>query len=203
MLKIGLVPISAKPYHQGHHALVLKAAAENDEVVLLVSTSDRIRPNEFPILGSDMHRIWKEELEQIMPPTVRVEYGGSPVRKVYELLGAACDTRSDNTFIVYSDPRDTAENYPELYRTKYLEPLFTSGQIVFAAEEDPKSMTRGVGTPNIRGEDLRQALANSNFQEFASLLPNEANATRIYDILLDRNLSKNKLLKDFVAAIIK
>ena len=64
-------------------------------------------------------------------------------------------------------------------------------------------MTRGVGTPNIRGEDLRQALANSNFQEFASLLPNEANATRIYDILLDRNLSKNKLLKDFVAAIIK
>jgi hypothetical protein len=203
MLRIGLVPISAKPYHRGHHALVLKAAAENDEVVLFVSLSDRIRPNEFPILGSDMHRIWKEELEPIIPSNVRVEYGGSPVRKVYELLGAACDVGSDNIFTVYSDPTDTAENYPESNRTKYLEPLCAVGQIIFAAEEDPESMTRGSGTPNIRGEDLRQALADSDFQEFASLLPSEANAARIYDILLDRNLSENKLLKDFVAAIIK
>ena len=28
-MKIGLVPMAAKPYHAGHHALVERAAAEN------------------------------------------------------------------------------------------------------------------------------------------------------------------------------
>ncbi len=203
MFKVGLVPISAKPYHRGHHALVLKAAAENDEVVLFVSTSDRIRKNEFPIYGSDMKRVWKEELEPIMPESVIVEYGGSPVRKVYELLGAACESESDNIFTIYSDPEDTKQNYPHLNRTKYMEPLFGQGKIIFASEQNPDSLTRGVGTPNIRGEDLRLALSSEDFYKFASFLPEEVNAESVYDILLAKKLSKNKLLKDFVSAVIK
>jgi len=203
MLRIGLVPISAKPYHRGHHALVLKAAADNDEVVLFVSVSDRLRYGEFPIYGADMESIWKKELEPIMPPNVVIEYGGSPVRKIYELLGSACESETDNIFRVYSDPEDTAQNYPQKHRDKYLQPLCSQKQIIFAAEENPESLTRGKGTPDIKGEDLRGALADANFHEFASLLPSEVNATRIYDILLARSLSENKLLKDFVAIIIK
>ena len=33
MTKIGLVPVSGKPYHSGHHAMVEIASAENDEVI--------------------------------------------------------------------------------------------------------------------------------------------------------------------------
>ena len=36
-MKIGLVPVSAKPYHAGHHALVELAASQNDKVLLFVS----------------------------------------------------------------------------------------------------------------------------------------------------------------------
>ena len=101
-MKIALVPVSAKPYHAGHHALVTMAAAENDIVKLFVSTSDRKRKGQFPILGSDMEKIWKQELEPIMPGNVQIEYGGSPVRKVYEALGNADkDPSNEDTLVVY------------------------------------------------------------------------------------------------------
>ena len=80
-----------------------------------------------------------------------------------------------------------------------MQPLFDLGQVVFAAEKNPDDFTRGIGTPDIRGEDLRKTLSSANLEEFASLLPEGVNAKRIYDILS----GKNRLIKDFVAAVIK
>ena len=59
-MKVGLVPISAKPYHKGHHYLVEQAARENDEVIVFASTSDRKRSGEFPITGNSMIRSWND-----------------------------------------------------------------------------------------------------------------------------------------------
>ena len=59
-MNIGLLPISAKPYHAGHHALVEMAAGANDEVLLYVSISDRKRKGELPISGADMKKVWEE-----------------------------------------------------------------------------------------------------------------------------------------------
>ena len=144
-MKIGLVPVSAKPYHAGHHALVEMAASENDLVKLFVSTSDRKRKGEFPILGDDMIRVWKEELESVMPGNVEIEYGGSPVRKVYDALGVADkDPTNEDTLVVYSDPADTAQNYPEKNLEKYCPILRSSGQCVLAAEENPKAFSNHV-----------------------------------------------------------
>ena len=104
-MKIGLVPVSAKPYHAGHHALVTMAANENDKVILFVSTSDRRRKGQFEILGADMIKVWQEELEAIMPQNIEIEYGGSPVRKVWLTLGTASeDPDNQDTYVVYSDP---------------------------------------------------------------------------------------------------
>jgi hypothetical protein len=87
-LKIGLVPMSAKPYHRGHHALVqiaalgsasdaaLEGAPDNDVVIVFVSYSsrgtkpgtkasggkERVTPGEVPVFGSDMKYIWEELL---------------------------------------------------------------------------------------------------------------------------------------------
>ena len=66
-MKIGLIPMAAKPYHAGHHALVTAAAGENDEVILYISLSDRKRKGEVPIYGADMQTVWKEEIEKILP----------------------------------------------------------------------------------------------------------------------------------------
>ena len=117
-MKIGLVPMSAKPYHRGHHYLVTTAAKQNDKVLLFVSTSDRNRKGEFPISGKDMQEIWIEHLESIMPSNSQIIYGGSPVRKVYEELERADASNSQDTYRVYSDPVDTSRNYPESYRQK-------------------------------------------------------------------------------------
>jgi len=84
-MKIGLVPMSAKPYHLGHHMLVqlaalgdasdaaVEGAPENDEVFVLVSYTsrgtkpgtkksggkERPIPGETPIFGEDMKYIWE------------------------------------------------------------------------------------------------------------------------------------------------
>jgi hypothetical protein len=182
-MKIGLVPISAKPYHRGHHALVELAASQNQRVLLMISISDRIRKNEFPIIGSAMHDVWLQELEQILPSNVSVSYGGSPVRKVYEIIEQACTKHSKDIYRIYSDPADTAANYALNNRKKYMSPMCDIGQVIFVAEENPDSMTRGVGTPNIQGKDLRNALKDNDLSLFASLLPAGVNAQAIFDIL--------------------
>ena len=182
-MKIGLVPIAGKPYHRGHHALVNLASRQNDEVIVFVSISDRKRPNEFPIIGSAMYEIWTQELEPIMPENVRVKYGGSPVRRVYEIIEQACENAGSDVFRIYSDPLDTASNYGLASRKKYMSPLCDIGQVIFVAEENPESVTRGVGTPAVRGEDLRNALMNGNLSLLGSLLPAGVNAQAVFDIL--------------------
>ena len=85
-MKIGLVPMSAKPYHRGHHYLVTSAAAQNDKVMLFVSISDRCRKGEIPIYGSDMEDIFCNRIETVLPQNVQVEYGGSPNLKAILLF---------------------------------------------------------------------------------------------------------------------
>ena len=200
-MKIGLVPVSANPYHAGHHSLVEKAAAENDRVLLFVSTSNRHRKNEFPIDGADMSRIWREELEGIMPGNVEIQYGGSPVRKVWEALGQANDSESPDTYVVYSDPTDTAQNYPEKNLTKYCGDLRASGQCLLAAEEDPGGFTRGEGTPNISGTKVRQMLQNKDFEGFSAAMPAGVNGQNVFDILTKKSQNE-RLLRSYVRTIL-
>jgi len=201
-MNIGLVPISAKPYHQGHHALVELAAAQNDKVLLFVSISDRNRKGEFAISGADMQKIWSDHLEAIMPSNVEIEYGGSPVRKIYELIGVVCDEGSPDVFTVYSDPSDTASNYPQAYREKYMEPACSLGQVKFASEENPDSVTRGVGTPDISGTEMRSYLESEDITKFAEKLPAGVDAKAIFD-LLSKNNQNESILKNYVSAILK
>jgi len=201
-MKIGLVPISAKPYHVGHHALVELAASQNDRVLLFVSISDRSRKEEFPISGKDMLRIWQDHLEAIMPGNVSIEYGGSPVRKVYEEIGKACEEGSDDTYMVYSDPEDTATNYPQDYKDKYMQPLCDSGQVKFAGETDPDSVTRGVGTPDVSGTQARKYLKSGDFTSFMSVMPAGVDGKSVFDILTAEFKNEN-VLKNYVSAILK
>ena len=199
-MRIGLVPISAKPYHSGHHALVTRAAAENDKVILFVSLSDRKRRGEFPILGSDMHDIWSQFLEPAMPSNVTIAYGGSPVRNVYEELGKANDLMSDDVYTVYSDPEDTAQNYAESMRQKYFPDVYQMGNVLFAAEIDPAAFTRGVGTPNISGTKVRKMLELKDFESFKEVMPPGVDAKGVFDILT-RSLTET-WLRHYIQAVI-
>ena len=200
-MRVGLIPVAAKPYHAGHHALVKMAASENDLVRLFVSTSDRKRKGEMPLLGSDMLRVWREHLEDIMPPNVEIEYGGSPVQKVYVTLGDAEAAGSGDTFTVYSDPEDTALNYPEKNRVKYFPGLYDAGQVVFAAEENPGRFTRGEGTPDVSGTKMRAAIASGDVEAFRRGMPAGVDADAVLDILRPKAMGE-ALLRAYVRSLL-
>lgn len=175
---IGLVPMSAKPFHEGHMSLIRKASDECNRVIVYVSTSDRKKKGEFPIFGEDMKYIWENILEDSIKnkyPNVSFEYGGSPVGKVYEKLKEANNIQDENVFRVYSDIEDTAKRFPAKYKELYFGDLYNRGKVIFPAEESPESFTRGKGSADISGTTMRAYLSNAPEDKFLFLdnLPDE------------------------------
>ena len=212
-MKIGLVPMSAKPYHRGHHYLVTTAANENDKVLLFVSTSDRIKKDQTPIYGEDMENIWKNYLEPIMPSNVVIEYGGSPVRKVFQSLEepeniVASGGIIEDIYTIYSDKEDTEQNYtvgriirktqlpPDVSPAqKYFPNLLNNGYVKFAAEISPEMFMRGQGAPDISGTEMRRKLGAEEVENFKADLPDldDDSKIQIYDKLRGRLQKEGQL----------
>jgi hypothetical protein len=207
-MKIGLIPMAAKPYHAGHHALVEAAAGENEEVLLYISLSDRKRKGEVPIAGADMQTIWKEEIENILPGNVVPVYGGSPVRNVYTVLQDAEEKlvetgEFEHTYVIYSDPSDTSQNFPDANRMKYFPTLWQDGYVKFAAEENSDAFTRGVGTPDVSGTALRQSLESCDLATFESGMPSGVDAEKIFNMLCPSKRRNNEnMLRTYIKTII-
>ena len=85
---LGLIPMSAKPFHNGHYYLVQKAAAECHMVKLFIGTGNRTKGAGKVITGDQMLHLWKEVYEPLMPNSGSIQfvYEGVPVRNVYETL---------------------------------------------------------------------------------------------------------------------
>jgi nicotinamide mononucleotide adenylyltransferase len=206
-MNIGIVPVSAKPYHVGHHALVTRASDENDKVFLFVSTSDRKRKGEVPILGADMEKVWQEEIEKILPGNVTVTYGGSPVQRVYSVLEDAeqeiIDSGTiDDIYTVYSDPVDTQNNYSLANREKYFPTAYKNGNVVFAAEANPASFTRGEGTPDVSGTAVRKTLQACDFDAFSDTLPPGVDKEKIFNLLCPA-MKEGSLVRQYIKYMIK
>ena len=174
---VGLVPMSAKPFHEGHMTLIRKAAEECEEVIVYVSTSDRKKKGEHPILGSDMKSIWDNILEIKMPSNVFCEYGGSPVRNVYIKLEEGLQEENlDKHYAVYTGEEDAGR-----YSTKYFSDMIDRVKI--------QTMARGEDTMAISGTLMRQYIADGNVDAFKAGLPTELSDTEKEEIY-------NTLLKD-------
>jgi len=168
-MKIGLVPGAYKPYHAGHDAIIRLAAQENDRVTVFVSLSDRDN-----ISGKAMERIWQEQIVPSLPDNVAVVYGGSPVGKVFELLGHANDDSSRDIFSIYSDPSD-ANRFDTL--PKYAGTLVANGQIKTRAIERSS-------TVDVSGTQMRHWLANGDKAQFVKNLPNSIDGEAVWALLL-------------------
>ena len=169
---IGLVPMSAKPFHKGHMALVNQALQECDQVILFISTSDRAKGGGFKILGQDMEFIWKNIIAKYLPENVDCVYGGSPVRNVYKEIED--NMNSDNKYNIYTGKEDSGRYNPKYFKD-------TSHPV------DVVSLERGVDTEGISGTAMRQFLQDGMKEEFMSGLPDEITDIRdkeeIYTIL--------------------
>lgn len=174
MTSLGLVPMSAKPFHVGHYSLVRAAAAECDEVIVFVSVGDRRRPGEIPILGSDMEDIWRTQIEKIMPENVTVAYGANPVRQAYERLIEVDRSNEDVEVALYAGLDDAARfNDKEL--AKAAPRLYESGSVRF------RSMSRSdSSTVNVSGTAMRKFIASGDRTSFTKHMPPGVDAQWIW-----------------------
>lgn len=176
---IGLVPMSAKPFHEGHMSLIKKAANECEEVIVFVSTSDRKRKGEITIYGDDMYYIWENILIKYLPSNVTCEYGGSPITKTYEKLEEGLqDLNLDKTYAVYSGEEDK-ERFQSKYFIEMIDRVFI------------RTLSRGEDTMPISGTLMRAYLSNASEDKFLFLdsLPREISdedKEEIFNILFSR-----------------
>ena len=198
-MKIGLIPVSAKPYHAGHDGLVRLAANECDSVQIFVSLTDRKRPGELVIRGKDMETLWKNYIEQSLPGNVLPPvycYSKSPIQKMMEFLQKAEAEGSDDTFVIYSD-KDDILTYTDAILMKYMPTLFASGQVV----------RRGVDrneTVNVSGTKMREFLSAGDVENFSKFLPSalQPHAQEIYDLFSDQHVNEN-LIKKYVKSMVR
>ena len=189
MVKIGLLGMSAKPYHVGHDTLVRMAASVNDLVLLFISTSDRARSGELRVSGDTMQTIWWDYIEPTLPQNVTPDYGGVPVAKVYAELEKAEAEGSTDTYVIYSDEEDILK-YTDEALNKSAPNLFAKGQI----------KRRGVSrteTVDVSGTEMRDLLDDSDLVGFVSLLPPniKKHGKEIFDLLLDDIVGESLLRK--------
>jgi hypothetical protein len=195
-MKIGLIAMSGKPVTAGHWSLIETAAKENDLVKVYVSLSDRKRPGELTILGSDMEAIWKRYLQPILPKNVMVTYGGSPVRKIYEFLQESDEKGSDNIFQIYGDPTDISQNFPTKNMLRYVENLWKNDQIIL------RKVSREGGI-DISGTKMREFLSNGLKETFKEYLPSPLKDDQREEIWNLLSRAKNEqLIRNYILEII-
>jgi len=178
-MNIGLIPMSAKPYHIGHHKMIIKAAKENDVVIVFASTSDRKRGEAPGLAGEVMYDVWNKYIIPIMPENVEIRLGGNPVRKVYELTGDANEKRDKSFYRIYSSANDIEKNFPDTSMKKYIGVLFENNQIEMKATKRYTSGTK-----------VRKLLESNDFEGFVINMPEELTTKQIHGLfsLLKKNL---------------
>ena len=175
-MKIGLIPMAARPYHLGHDGLIRLAAKECDQVIVFASMSDRVRTGETGISGAAMTNIWKTQIEPSLPDNVSVTYGGSPTRNVYEYLISAEEANSLDTFAVYGDPTDVTTNFSMANVARYVPNLVNNDH--FAQRPVERA-----STIDISGTKMRAYLTNGDKESFIRHLPQTIDGEAVWNAL--------------------
>jgi len=180
MANIGIIVLSAKPYHAGHDALVRMAAAENDSVHLYVSLADRARRGEAIVLGGDMEKLWKDTIEGSLPSNVAVTYGsGSPMTNAYEELIEADKDGSLDTFTIYGDEFDLPTCFSNTQLEKHAKNLMDAGQVNLRAVSRSQ-------TVDVSGTEMRRHLMMGDKGAFLAGLPAGIDGELVWNTLAAR-----------------
>ena len=163
---VGLLPISAKPFHAGHDSLIRFASRECNVVQLFVSLTDRARKGEIPIYGNDMEKIWKSYIESSLPGNCRPPIytrGTSPISEMYLFLEQQEKEGSNDTFVIYSDSEDIKQ-YKENILMRYMPTLLAAGQVKTCGVERTETVP-------ISGTKMRSFLVADDRESFKQYLP--------------------------------
>ena len=188
-MNVGLVAMSAKPFHYAHMNIIKRAASENDTVKLYVSLSDRKRKNEVSIYGHDMQLVWEKYLLNLMPANVKVMFGGSPVGNIYKTIGKAEENNDTKTiFTIYAGEDDIERNYKNSDMLKYFPALSQNNQI------KKSKMQR-----EFSGTQMRKYLHTGNKNAFIESLPKMSNhaANNIW-VLLHSRIRTESIVQQYI-----
>lgn len=165
---VGLLPMAAKPVHEGHWKLIEYASNNADKVYVFVSTKDRSRPDEIPIKGTTVWNIWDEMLSSHLPDNVDLVESGMPIGDVYKTLNDFIEKGVDiQDKIKIFTGNDDVSNYPDKRLKKYR----TAGLDVQIS-----SLNRtGKESVNISGTKMREFLRDGNKEDFIKYVPHVLN----------------------------
>lgn len=166
--RIGYYPGSFKPFHRGHYESILKAKELVDELNVIASANDRVRPGEFPLSG----QVSKDYLETYIKPALEAQginlivSTGSPVADTYTLVGEQAD--NDVFVYLFAGPDDLYRFSPESIRKNF--PKLAEKERIIV--EPTTVITGDSGGERISGTATRQALENNDLDGFKAMLPN-------------------------------
>lgn len=161
--KIAIFPGAFKPFHRGHYKSIQQIASQVNKLYLIVSTKDRIRPGELPIIGSAMLGIWKKYIEPILPKNVEVIYADMPVTEAFNIMEQIDKESYENNIRLYLVAgKEDISRYKPSAMMKWVPNLYK------------KKMIEIIDTPrfgNISGTKVRQAILDRDKKSFQSMLP--------------------------------
>lgn len=170
-MKVGIIAMSAKPYHRGHDDMIRRASGECEWVRVYASLADRRRAGEpVPVLGSDMKLIWDELILPGLPSNVEVVFGGSPVGNVWRDLGG--DRTGTDEYVIYAGPDDLDESFTDKLLLQYCGHLIEQGRIKREATQRLAS-----------GSEMRAMLTRGDKAGFVAQLPPSIDSSRVWDVL--------------------
>lgn len=177
---VGIVPMSAKPYHVGHDQLIRLALFECDEVVVFVSNADRVRKGEFPVKGETMRKVWEDHIMKTFPDEAYVSFVPNPVSAAYTLLGDSDkDSANTDSFRIYSDPDDMERNFPPKSISKYMPNLVARQRVV-------RRLVPRETLVNVSGTQMRAWLQHGDKTKFIAHLPKTIDGEAVWNVLSRR-----------------
>lgn len=160
----GLIAGGFKPFTSGHYFLVKKAAEDNDQVYLFVSTKDRVRPGEKPITWDMMKPVWKL-IEKHLPKNVKVFYSENPTTNEFQVLTSAeKDPNNHNVYVLYTDMKDIKRYDNPRIKERTLKRLYSNDQLIFKGFERKSNV-------DVSGTKVRKALQDNDLEAFVSMMP--------------------------------
>ena len=182
---IAIVGGGYKPFTKGHYMVIQQASDFADEVQLFVSTNDRKRTGQLPVLwNGQMEVVWSSFLEKAMPNNVTVNYVNNPNRGIFEFLESADQNDMDhNTYVIFGGGDDIPKYFPDNNLQKYVPRLMANDQIIKKTFERTEGGMDDVAL--VSGTKMRDAVVKGDVAEFTSGLPEPVQryGQEIFDIL--------------------
>lgn len=155
-----MIPMAAKPLHNGHWMLIERAAKECDTVIVFTTLKDRKRKGEYVIYGSLMQIVW-ESIGNYLPKNVSIEFVKQPWGSIYTTIEDKEEIEPGmNTYRVYCGP----DSINEQKFNKYFPDLWTN-DVIEVISPDQRYCDE------LSGKLMRDALSKGDYLYFIKNLP--------------------------------